>query len=130
MKTINWTYQLTQRSIMDFAAGAGRELNTMLRALTTLTAWELMRWCAYALILLAPGSLVVLPVLWAVRAYRKGMTMNNHAETIVERLRHWWRSRETVDEYLAAATDHADIERRLRELERSSGGPAFVTFNH
>jgi hypothetical protein len=28
---------------------------------------ELGKWCAYALIMLAPGSFVVLPVLWLVR---------------------------------------------------------------
>ena len=56
--------------------------------------------------------------------------MSNHVETIAERFRRWWWSRDAVDEYLAAATDHADIERRLRVLERASGGPAFVTFNH
>ena len=28
---------------------------------------ELRKWCAYALILLVPGSFVVLPVVWLVR---------------------------------------------------------------
>ena len=27
------------------------------------------KWCAYALVLLAPGSFIVLPALWLVRAF-------------------------------------------------------------
>jgi hypothetical protein len=50
--------------------------------------------------------------------------------TIVQRLRRWWRSKDPDEQYLAAATDLADLERRIRILERASGGPAFVTFNH
>jgi hypothetical protein len=42
----------------------------------------------------------------------------------------WWRTRDATERYLGAATDHADLERRIRELERRSSGPAFVTFNH
>lgn len=49
---------------------------------------------------------------------------------IVHRLRRWWRSGDANEQYLAAATDLADLERRMRALERASGGPAFVTFNH
>jgi len=49
---------------------------------------------------------------------------------VMQRLRCWWRSRTTEEEYLAAATDLADLERRMRVLERASGGPVFVTFNH
>jgi hypothetical protein len=30
---------------------------------------ELWKWCAYALILLAPGSFVVLPLLWLARQF-------------------------------------------------------------
>lgn len=52
------------------------------------------------------------------------------SEGIVERLRRWLRPRTAEERYLAAATDAADLERRLRVLERSSGGPPFVTFNH
>lgn len=48
---------------------------------------------------------------------------------VLQGLRCWWR-RPSADEYLAAATDTADLERRIRVLERASGGPAFVTFNH
>jgi hypothetical protein len=32
--------------------------------------------------------------------------------------------------YLAAATDHADLERRMRTLDRANCAPLFVTFNH
>jgi Protein of unknown function (DUF3563) len=49
---------------------------------------------------------------------------------IVQRLRRWWRSEDREQRYLAAATDLADLERRMRVLERASGGPVFVTFNH
>jgi hypothetical protein len=42
----------------------------------------------------------------------------------------WWRMRDATERYLAAAADHADLERRIRELERMNAGPAFVTFNH
>ena len=48
----------------------------------------------------------------------------------VQRLRRWWRAGDTSEQYLAAATDLADLERRMRTLERASGGPVFVTFNH
>jgi hypothetical protein len=34
------------------------------------------------------------------------------------------------ERYLASATDHADLERRMRLLERTGGGSMFVTFNH
>ena len=49
---------------------------------------------------------------------------------IVEQLRAWWTGKEPDEEYLAAATDLADLERRMRLLDRGSGGPVFVTFNH
>jgi len=39
----------------------------MFRPLAVPTPRELTKWCAYALLLLAPGSFVVLPVLWLVR---------------------------------------------------------------
>lgn len=37
-----------------------------------LACWprELAKWCMCALVLLAPGSFVVLPVLWLVRQFR------------------------------------------------------------
>jgi hypothetical protein len=50
--------------------------------------------------------------------------------TSLQRLLNWWRSPDPNEGYLAAATDHADLERRQRELERTSTGPALVTFNH
>jgi hypothetical protein len=45
-------------------------------------------------------------------------------------LRRWWQLADTEEQYLAAATDLADLERRIRVLERASGGPVFATFNH
>ncbi len=48
---------------------------------------------------------------------------------LVERFRRWLH-RDTAEQYLAAATDLADLERRMRTLERTSGGRMFVTFNH
>ena len=49
---------------------------------------------------------------------------------IIQRFRRWWRPLSRDDQFLAAATDPADLERRMRALERASGGPAFETFNH
>lgn len=48
---------------------------------------------------------------------------------LMESLRSWWSSRDADEEFVAAATDLADLERRLREVERRSGG-LFITFNH
>ena len=39
----------------------------MFRPLTPPFPRELAKWCAYALLLLAPGSFFVLPLLWLVR---------------------------------------------------------------
>ncbi len=50
--------------------------------------------------------------------------------TALRRLLNWWRNHDSHERYLADATDHADLERRQRELERTSTGPAFETFNH
>lgn len=50
--------------------------------------------------------------------------------SIVQWLRRWLRSGDAEEQYLAAATDLADLERRMRALERASSGPAIVTFNH
>ncbi len=41
-------------------------------------------------------------------------------QRIVRRLFQWWRPRSAEEEYLAAATDHADLERRARVLERDA----------
>lgn len=88
----------------------------MYRALTAASAWEIGKWSAYALFLLAPGSVLVLAVWWLLRmrAARGPLPFRDPAG----------------DRYLAEATDLADLERRMRVLERTTGGPAFVTFNH
>jgi len=49
---------------------------------------------------------------------------------MVRRFWRWWRSQDPEQQYLAAATDLADLERRMRVLERGSGAQIFVTFNH
>jgi len=49
---------------------------------------------------------------------------------IVAQLRVWWIGKDADDEYLAEATDLADLERRMRLIDRGSGGPVFQTFNH
>ena len=41
----------------------------MFRALTAVPQSELTKWCAYAVALLLPGSLIVLPALWLVRRF-------------------------------------------------------------
>jgi Protein of unknown function (DUF3563) len=48
---------------------------------------------------------------------------------VVQRLRRWWRAGDSAEQYLADATDRADLERRMRSLERTSGGPAIVRFD-
>ena len=45
-------------------------------------------------------------------------------------LQRWLRPLDRDEQYLAAATDPADLERRLRVIERGACGPQFVTFNH
>jgi len=52
------------------------------------------------------------------------------SRSIVRRFWLWWRSQDPEQQYLAAATDLADLERRMRVLERGSGAQVFVTFNH
>ena len=49
---------------------------------------------------------------------------------LVAQFRGWWFGKDADEEYLAAATDLADLERRMRLLDRGSGGPVFETFNH
>ena len=44
------------------------------------------------------------------------------------RLRRWWRSQDAEEQYLATATNLAELERRLRALERANGGPAFAPY--
>jgi hypothetical protein len=58
------------------------------------------------------------------------MQERKQSHVFLELLRRWWRPLDRDEQYLAAATDPADLERRLRELERRSGGPQFMTFNH
>ena len=49
---------------------------------------------------------------------------------LCKRVGRWWTGREdAMERYLSAATDHADVERRIRELERRNAGPALLTFN-
>ena len=43
----------------------------MLRRYIESSPHPLGKWCAYALLLLLPGSLIVLPVLWLVRLVRR-----------------------------------------------------------
>ena len=59
-----------------------------------------------------------------------GTSPQAHRDSFGKRIRRWWQADDTAEEYLSAATDLADLERRLRILERASGGPVFVTFNH
>ena len=54
----------------------------------------------------------------------------SQAGGIVAQLRAWWTGKDADAEYLAAATDLAELERRMRLLDRGSGGPVFETFNH
>jgi hypothetical protein len=49
---------------------------------------------------------------------------------IGQRLQAWWRTRDPAEQFLAEASDLVDLERRMRALERASGGPVIVTFNH
>jgi hypothetical protein len=42
----------------------------------------------------------------------------------------WLRAADPHAVYLAAAADLADLERRLRLVERGGPAPLFVTFNH
>ena len=39
----------------------------MIHSLITMPPREITKWCGYILLLLAPGSFVILPVLWLVR---------------------------------------------------------------
>ena len=58
------------------------------------------------------------------------MEDRKRSHVFLEKLRRWWRPLDRDEQFLAAATDPADLERRLRVLERRSIGPPFVTFNH
>ncbi len=50
--------------------------------------------------------------------------------TLIARLREWCKPREWDARYLAAASDLADLERRMRTLDQPSYVTLFVTFNH
>ena len=49
------------------------------------------------------------------------------AHRVVSLLMDWWRTRAPEELDLATATDHADLERRMRALERAGSGPTFET---
>lgn len=48
---------------------------------------------------------------------------------LFQSVRHWWHAPNADEQYLAAANDLADLERRMREIERRCDG-LFITFNH
>ena len=52
------------------------------------------------------------------------------SKALLQRLRRWLTAPAPDEQYLAEATDHADLERRVRNVERANRGPALVTFNH
>jgi hypothetical protein len=60
---------LTWRRSDAIAAAMITWKTQMFRQLTAPSPREIGKYCAYALILLAPGSFVVLPVLWLVRQF-------------------------------------------------------------
>jgi hypothetical protein len=67
----------------------------------------------------------------AERASFRGAAVEAQPDSVIQRLRHWWRSESAEERYLAAASDVSDLERRMRALERGrEGRPLFVTFNH
>jgi hypothetical protein len=51
---------------------------------------------------------------------------STRASAVIQRLSRWWRY-DSEERYLARATDHADLERRQRALERGRDGPSFDT---
>ena len=54
----------------------------------------------------------------------------SNVQRIVGKLWDWLEDPSPHEQYLASATDHADLERRMRLLERMGGESMFVTFNH
>ena len=87
----------------------------MFRFLSTPSTWEAGKWLAFALFLLVPGSFIVAAIWWLARMRAGEAFFGLTTEG---------------EQYLAAAGDLSDLERRMRKLERAGGGPAFVTFNH
>ncbi len=63
-------------------------------------------------------------------AYMNTCELAGKPSSIVEQLREWWKGSDPDQDYLAGATDLADLERRMRHVDRGQGGPVFVTFNH
>ncbi|MGZ5142936.1 MAG: DUF3563 family protein [Burkholderiales bacterium] len=51
-------------------------------------------------------------------------------QRIIEHVWSWLQTQDPDEQYLADASDLADLERRMRLLECASRGPMFVTFNH
>ena len=64
------------------------------------------------------------------RQFHRNAPLELQPSSIVEQLLGWWKGKDPDEEYLAAATDLADLERRMRLVDRGSGGPVFQTFNH
>jgi Protein of unknown function (DUF3563) len=58
------------------------------------------------------------------------MTDRVESKGLFETLRRWLWPATAHELYLAASADHADLERRMRALERVDRGSLFVTFNH
>jgi hypothetical protein len=48
---------------------------------------------------------------------------------LCNRVGRWCAGQDAMERYLSAASDHAEVERRIRELERRNAGPALMTFN-
>jgi hypothetical protein len=57
-------------------------------------------------------------------------TNRTEAGGVIQQLRRAWRAQSMEERYLSGATDLADLERRMRALERGSNVSVFVTFNH
>jgi hypothetical protein len=53
-----------------------------------------------------------------------GGSSKTRPSAVIRRLSRWWRD-DSEEGYLARATDHADLERRQRALERGRGRPLF-----
>ena len=52
------------------------------------------------------------------------------SKSLLRRLRCWLTPQAPDERYLAGATDHADLEQRVRNVECANLGPALVTSNH
>ena len=64
------------RRQLQFSHPSRNQLNQktqMFRLFASPSALELGKWCAYALVLLAPGSFVIVPVVLLVRQWRSGL---------------------------------------------------------